>query len=105
MSTYRTHTYRQDAAYELAGIEQRLVTNERSAETTANRKSAAIADAVRPSLERRAVELRALVATLPERPTASGYRSSTTGWPLPVVLGEVDLSQFEEIPDFLKRTR
>lgn len=63
-----TTRYKQDAAYELTGIEARIRSTERSIKTTANAKTAAIGDAVLPSLLRQRAALRAEMAALPQRP-------------------------------------
>lgn len=101
---HRTHTWKQDAAYELSGIEARIASNRRSAESTDKASTAAIADATLPSLQRRAAELRDLVKTLPERPSQwSSPSVQHTDTPRTTPLTEEELEALE-IPAFLRRT-
>lgn len=60
--------YRDEALRELYEIERKIKSNRKSAATTLNRKTAAIADATLPSLERKAAALREEINVLTDRP-------------------------------------
>jgi hypothetical protein len=96
--------YRQDATSELYDVEQRIKSNRKSAHSSTNRKTAGIADAVLPSLMRRAEELRAEIAMLPERPA---YTFAHTDGNFPCLSRVKSFTQTEleelEIPEFLRR--
>ena len=96
--------YRQDAAYELAGVDARIASTKRSAVNVSSRQSAEIADAVLPSLERRAAELRELVATLPERPARVSHDAGAAiQFPThPTPLTAAELAGLD-LPEFLRR--
>jgi hypothetical protein len=97
--------YKQDAASELYDVERRIASNRKSAHNSTNSKTAGIADAVLPSLMRRAEELRAEVAMLPERPP---YTFAHTDGNFPCLSRVEPFSQREleelEVPEFLRRT-
>lgn len=97
--------YRQDALYELQGLEARIASNKRSAYNTLNAKTAAIADAVLPSMLRRLAELREEVRTLPERPPyVFEHRNGNFAClSRTTPLTEAELEALE-IPDFLRRS-
>lgn len=93
--------YKQDAAYELAGIYAKIASNRKSAATTGKASTAKIADACLPSLEKRRLELLAELDTLPVRPerqafvSHSGKFNYATTWP--------DATEDLSIPPFLRR--
>jgi hypothetical protein len=101
----RNHTYRQDAAYELAGIEGDIRAAARSLGRTNKRSTVTIEESKLRGLNKRAAELRHMVATLPERPTRdtrdAGAGISFPTHPTPLTKEELDGL---ELPTCLRRT-
>ena len=102
-----TERYKQDAAYELVGVEQQLASARRSSENTENPNSRKIADGKIVALERRRDALKQEVETLPERPVRQWgvpVGAKITPSPEPRRWTQEELDNLE-IPDFLKRTK
>ncbi len=95
---------RNDARRDLYVIERQIIANRKLAATTINPKSAAIADATLPSMQRRAAALRAEIETLPEAAALSfavtngDFRCLTRTAPFT----DAELAALE-IPAFLQR--
>jgi hypothetical protein len=93
-----------DCLREIDKIERKIKSNRKCADTTANKKSAAILDATLPALERRLAELRAELPTLPDvTPREFVYSDSRSGY------SRTDFSDNYgsdlEIPTFLRRNK
>ena len=101
--------YMIDAQRELAQVLEKIASNRKTAQHNPNPKSAAIADATLPSLERKRVALEAEIAAgLPDRPPLTFGPSSsnkTTPRDLAVDPWTVADDAACEIPDFLRRSR
>lgn len=65
--------YKIDAQAELVTLEQRIASTRKSLRATANATTATIELAKLPSLERKALALRAEIENLPERPALGGW--------------------------------
>jgi hypothetical protein len=74
--------YKIDARLELHTVEGKIAANHKLVMSTAKAQTARICDAVLPSLERRAAELRQEIETLPERPELSFRASSNIRFPV-----------------------
>jgi plasmid stabilization system protein ParE len=93
--------YRIDVLGDIASVEAKLASNLKQVATTTSRKNAAIADAVRPALERKLASLRDELVTATERPMIV-YKTSfrfdyRTDFPTQKELEQMD------IPAFLRR--
>jgi hypothetical protein len=100
---------RTDVLYELAGVEQRIATRNRSLHNTVNHTTVAIEEAGLRSLDRRREELAQELRELPEEgATVGGKQWAGTPpdpWPRSVhLIMETGMSiDMPDLPNFLKR--
>tara|TARA_R110000868_G_scaffold75116_2_gene216892 strand:+ start:191 stop:490 length:300 start_codon:yes stop_codon:yes gene_type:complete len=96
----RTHL---EVIRDLHTAKNKLAASDKLAKDTPKRSTAAICDAVRPSLVRRVSDLEAELATTPELP-AERPASPVVDMPAYVPLTQEELEALY-IPEFLKRTK
>lgn len=97
-----------DALRDLDTVERTIRSNRKSALTTANRRTADIADAVLPSLERKRARLMEEAELLPDNPSRADAYSKLTHYAGPPgrSLTEAEEAQLDKdggVPLFLRR--
>jgi hypothetical protein len=93
--------YRIDVLGDIASVEAKLASNLKQVATTTSRKNAAIADAVRPALERKLASLRDELGTATERPLMR-YQTSFRWDQRTDMPSEIEMEAMD-IPAFLRR--
>lgn len=94
--------YRQDALYLLSSAESAVASARKQVESNPNPKSVRIAESTLPSLIRRVDELKALAASLPDRP-ARQWGDIRNASPFHYANAWPNVGDSLDIPAFLKR--